>query len=83
MFDLTSKPDFAATLHLMLSASEHASDPLWLISTEADPRVLKEAGMTKAEIMLVSKAVGVSTITSLINKVRQPPQTREEEIGSV
>ena len=39
--------------------------------------------MTKAEIMLVSKAVGVSTITSLINKVRQPPQTREEEIGSV
>ncbi|RPD65599.1 hypothetical protein L226DRAFT_543211 [Lentinus tigrinus ALCF2SS1-7] len=54
LLDLASKSDFASTLHHMLTSLEHLNDPLWLISTCAGTGELKAAGISKAEVTLLS-----------------------------
>lgn len=59
LLDLAAKSDFASTLHRMLASLEHFSDPLWLISTSAGTGELRAAGISKAEMTLVSVVCAV------------------------
>ncbi|OSD08095.1 hypothetical protein PYCCODRAFT_1358095 [Trametes coccinea BRFM310] len=54
LLDLASKSDFTLTLHRMLASLERSSDPLWLVSMNADSTDLRSAGITKAEATLLS-----------------------------
>ena len=55
LLDLASKSDFASTLHHTLTSLERSNDPLWLISTNAGVGEMKAAGISKAEVTLVSE----------------------------
>ncbi|KAI0777752.1 hypothetical protein BD413DRAFT_467628 [Trametes elegans] len=54
LLDLASKSDFASTLHRTLTSLERSNDPLWLVSTNAGVGEMKAAGISKAEVTLLS-----------------------------
>lgn len=83
LLDLAARSDFASTLHHMLASIEHSNDPLWLVSAEAGAGELKAAGISKAEVILVSMFPIRDICILPICEVRQYSEARAEEVWSL